>query len=367
MKIECLKDKLKEAVNLAEKVTGKNLTLPILTTVLLEAKNKVLNIKATNLEIGLEIELPAKVEEDGIVAVNAQILANFLNNISNENKVILTAENNNLKISTSSTNTTIKSFPAEDFPIIPRVEDDISFNLKATDFISGLKSVMFAGAISDIKPEISSVYIYSMSNDLIFVATDSFRLAEKKIQIKEKNNEIIPLIIPLKNIIEINRIFENIDGNLQINSNKNQISIFSDSIHLTSRIIDGVYPDYRQIMPSAFKTELVIKKDEIVNVLKLSNIFSDKFNQIDLHLVPAENLLEIKSSNQDVGDNDISLIVKIKGEPLDISFNVKYILDCLAIINKEEVMFNFCDKNKPLLIQKNNDQSFKYIIMPINK
>lgn len=367
MKIECIKDKFKDAIVLAEKATGKNLTLPILNTILLEAKNKTLYIKATNLEIGLEIEIPAKVEEEGSTAINAQIISSFLNNLPKENKIELSLNENNLSLSTETTKTIIKSITPEDFPTIPKVINSKEFNLNSKDFISGLKSVLFASAVSDIKPEIASIYIYNEESFLIFVATDSFRLAEKKIKLKNPLNDFNPIIIPFKNISEIIRVFENNNNEIKINSDEHQLSIYSDSIHLTSRLINGNYPAYQQIMPNEFKTEVVINKDELINTLKLANIFSDKFNQVDFNLLTESNILEINSQNQDIGENKISLIIKIKGEDIKVSFNVKYIIDCFSSINSKNVSLKFTDKNKPLLIQSLDDEFFKYIIMPVNR
>ena len=182
MRIEIKKDLLKQVVGQAERVTSKNLTLPILNSILLETEENRLTIKATNLEIGLEIEIPVKVEKSGQVAVSAQLLGNFLNNISQEEKINLKEDNGNLIIQTQSSETTIKCQSTEDFPIIPRVTDGGVIEIEANDFVSGLKSVLFSASLSDIKPEISSVYLYTDNDKIIFVSTDSFRLAEKKIE-----------------------------------------------------------------------------------------------------------------------------------------------------------------------------------------
>jgi len=365
MIIECVKDKIREAVVLAERATGKNLSLPILSNLLIEAKNKTLIIKSTNLEIGVEIEIPAKIEEEGSFAINATIFNSFLSNLQKENKLRIETKDNNVKISTNLTSTLIKSLPIEDFPIIPRVIDGDSFILPAQDFIEGLRSVVFSASLSDIKPEISSVYIYKEESNLVFVATDSFRLAEKKVFLKEKNKDFSPIIIPIRNIGEIIRIFDHLNSDLQVNVNTNQISFFSESIHLTSRVINGTYPDYKQIMPKTFKTEIIITKEDLINNLKIANIFSDKFNQINLKIKAKENILEITALNQDVGENISTLITKTKGEDLETSFNVKYIIDCLSIINKNELSLCFSSKDRPLLIKGISEESFNYIVMPV--
>ncbi|MFA5736669.1 MAG: DNA polymerase III subunit beta [Candidatus Paceibacterota bacterium] len=365
MIIECLKERIQEGIILAEKASGKNLSLPILNSILLQAKNKSLIIKATNLEIGLEIEIPAKVEEEGEIAVNAIILSTFLSNLQKENKLKITSDKGNIKINTELTSTTIKSLPIDDFPIIPKVIKGDSFEINSSDFINSLRSVVFASAISDIKPEIASVYIYKNSNEIIFVATDSFRLAEKKITLKEKIRDFSPIIIPFRNVNEIIRVFDRLNSVLKITSDGNQISFISDFIHLTSRIINGNYPDYCQIMPQNHKTEVIITHNDLINNLKIANIFSDKYSQIDFIIKSKENIFEVTALNQDIGENISQIITNIKGEDLTISFNVKYIIDCLSIINQKDLSLKFTSKDKPLLIQGVGDESFSYIVMPI--
>lgn len=367
MKLECLKDRLKQAVVQAERVTGKNLTLPVLSSVLLEAKNNKLTIKATNLEVGLEISIPSKIEEEGSVAVNATILSNFLLN-NNEEKLKIELINNNLQVATNSTKTIIKSLSTDDFPIIPIVnkEEGEKTNIKLKNFIFGLKSVVFSAAISDIKPEISSVFVYTQNDNMFFVATDSFRLAEKKINIKS-NNKFSRLIIPLKNVLEIIRVLEVVDDiEIDIFTDKHQLSIITPNIKLTSRVIDGIYPDYQQIMPVEFKTQATIKKDELLNSLKISNIFSDRFNQIELIIKPSNEEIIINSKNQDVGENTIIIKGKIFGDELNLIINAKYLMDCLSIIESNIIELKINEKNRPLMVN-GSDLDFRYIVMPINR
>ncbi|HYC83064.1 MAG TPA: DNA polymerase III subunit beta, partial [Candidatus Paceibacterota bacterium] len=314
MKIECSKERLKEAVFLAERVTGKNLSLPILSSVMLAAERSVLTVRATNLDIGVEIEVPAKIEQEGSVALNATVLSGFLGNLYKEEKVTLDLKEDNIHVSTDRSSTLIKGYPIDDFPLIPHVADGVEFRLEAKRLVEGLKSVSYAAALSDIKPEIASVYVYYDDGYLVFVSTDSFRLAEKRIPVDESAAESVPIIVPHKNVAEIIRIFDSLPGEVRINANKNQVSLYAEGVHFTTRVIDGVYPDYRQIMPKQFLTEVSVNKAELMQVLKLSNVFSDKFNQIDLSVDPAKGELEINARNQDVGENTASAKIQGAGE-----------------------------------------------------
>src|SRR3989344_2653394 len=178
MKLECVKEKLKEVVLLAEKLSGKNNNLPILQSILLIADGKSLKIRATNLDIGAEFEIPAKIEKKGSVSVPGNILSNTLNNLQKDKNITISLINNNLYISTENSSTTIKSFSSDEFPTLPIIKEGVPVVISAQQLTNGLKSVVFSASISDIKPEISSVYIYQDGDYLVFAATDSFRLAD---------------------------------------------------------------------------------------------------------------------------------------------------------------------------------------------
>ncbi len=366
MKIECLREKLISAVSKVEKVTGKNISLPVLACILLEAKNGNLSLRATNLDLGIEISIPAKVEEEGIVAVSGSVLNNFISNLQNEKVVKMATDGGNLKVSSESSRATLKTLPAEDFPTIPQIDEGDSFKIATNEFLRGLRGVSYSAAVSGIKPELSSVYLYSNDKDLVFVATDSFRLAEKKIHLK-KELENISLLIPSKNVSDILRIVEDSKDDLEVNYNKNQISLSFDSIYIVSRVIDGVFPDYRQIIPKEHKTEVVVLKQDLVSFLKISNIFSDSFNQVNIKIQPKESIFELKTKNSNVGENVNSIQASLIGEDIDVNFNYKYIVDCFSSVESDSIVLQFNGMNRPLLISGVSDKSFVYIVMPMNK
>lgn len=365
MKIECGIEEIKNAVIQAERITGKNLTLPVLNTVVLIASGKSLKVKATNLSLGVEIEVPAKITKEGIIAISGSTLAGIFSSINQKENVFLEEEGGNLSIKTKKSKIKIKGQAHDDFPTIPTVSGP-SFNIDSKKIIEGIKSVYYSSSVSDIKPEISSVFIYSNEDNLVFVSTDSFRLAEKKIKAKI-TEEITGILIPFKNINEIIRLFGENKEEIKICFNKNQISFSSRNIYLTSRLIDGIFPDYRQIIPKEAKTEAVVLKQDLINALKLSTIFSDKFNQINLAIKPKEKIFEISSANNDVGENKTTLDAALLGENVELSLNHKYFFDLFQSINTDSILIKLNQTNKPIIVSGVSDNSFIYLIMPMNK
>ena len=366
MKAECLKEKFCLAVSKAEKITGKTMTLPILSCILIEAKGSHLILKATNLDLGIEIKIPAKIIKEGVVAVPGAILNSFLTNLTNDKNLNLEEKDGNLYVLGTNSQTIIKSHQSEDFPSIPKVVDGRIYEMNSIDLVKGLKSVWYSASLSNIKPELSSVYIHTKDEGLVFVATDSFRLAEKTVKFK-RNDDFEQILIPFKNVADLLKIISDEKDNLAINSTKNQISFEYQDIYIVSRVIDGIFPDYQQIIAKDFKTEVIVLKQDFVNVLKLSNVFSDSFNQINIKVSPKDKILQIKYKNSNVGENANRLPATVSGEEIEINFNHKYIIDCFQSIDSDSVSLSFNGLNKPMVIRGVSDKSFTYLVMPMNK
>ena len=367
MKIECIKEKLSIAVSKAEKVSGRNLTLPVLSCLLFETKKNLLYIKATNLDLGIEISIPVKVDEDGSAAIPSQVINNFLLNTSDDKSVVIeTVENNNIKISTPSNNATIKTQSKDDFPTIPLVDGDKTFKINSNDLIKGLKSVNFSSSVSTIKPEFSSVYMYPNEDGVVFVATDSFRLAEKKIKTK-RSLDFNPILIPFKNTTEIMRIFDDVNSEIEVSITKNQVSFVYNNIYVVSRVVDGSFPDYKQIISKEFKTQATVLKQDLVNTLKVSNIFSDNFSQINVKISPKSKSFTIKAKNSNIGENINTVDSALEGDDVEINFNYRYILDCLSFIDSDSITLSFNGLTKPMVIRGAGDKSYTYLVMPMNR
>ncbi len=368
MKIECSQQKLKEIVEQASRISSKHATLPVLSCLLFDASKKnQLIVRATNLDLGIEISTTVKTIEEGVVAIPSSTINSFLiNAVADEKGVVLETTQGNVKIDTTHNSGLIKMMPHEDFPSIPKISSSDVFILNSNDFVKGLRSVWYSSSVSSIKPELSSVYIYCDGDFVVFVATDSFRLAEKKIKIK-KSKEFGQILLPYKNIPDIIKILESINDDVEVCLDKNQISFNYKGIYLISRVIDGTFPDYKQIIPKTSTTDVIVLKQDFVNTLKLSNVFSDKFNQINIKVDPSAKKTQIKTKNNDVGENTTVLDSAITGEAVDINFNYKYISDCFQSIDSDSVSLTFNGLNKPVIISPVSDTTFRYIVMPMNR
>lgn len=364
MHITCEREILQKYISSADRITSKHSSLPILNTVLLTVLNKNLVVRATNLEVGVEFQIRAQISKEGSIAIPGSLMANALATITDEKEVTLTSSGGICTISTKTKTLTIKGFTPDDFPTIPIIESGDGFIMSSYKFIYGVKSVLMSAAISDIKPEISSVYIYQQQDSIVFVATDSFRLAEKKIK---QQGVVIPtgVIIPYKNITEIIRILELEGGDVNFLVTKNQISCATQSIYVTSRVVQGIYPDYEQIIPKSQTTEITLLKDDLVNTLKLSTLFSDKFNKVSIIINPTQKKCTISTKNSDIGETESNLTATLQGDPLEISLNGKHLFDSLSIIDKDSVVIQFNGSDKPAVIRGLGDQSFTYLTMPL--
>ncbi len=363
MKVNCIKKYLQEASSLSEKIPNKNPSLPILNTVLIKTGKNKLHFLSTNLEVGLRVTIPVEIKEEGKIAVPSKVFSNLVSSLQDDN-IKLSTSGENLVVITNSSSTTIKGYPVEDFPILPEIKEKKNFSLSVSDFMSGLRSVYYGVSISEMKPELNSVYLNSSEkNPLTFVATDTFRLAEKIIHYNF--SDFPNLLIPYRSVVEILRIFENKDGDLKIKIDDNNILLESDNIQFITRLVDSKYIDYKQIIPTDFTNIATVSKKELLNVLKSSAMFCGKLNEIRIKIYKGENFLEFLSNNSELGEHINNIKGDIEGDDLTSVFNYRYLVECLSSIGTEKIIFKFSGEGKPLLVTGLGDSSFKYLISPM--
>lgn len=364
MKLECVRLNLKNALAIADRFTGKNLSLNVLRHVLLIAGEKKVLLRATNLDLGIEIEIPARVEKEGVIAVPADTLANFLSNLPNEKNITLEQIGEHLTISGKTHSTLIKGFGYDDFPTLPLVTKGVSIEIEAKILVSAFRATQYAAATSDIKPEFASVYCYTDEQHFVFAATDSSRLAEKRIPLKKKPEEI-HMLIPGKNVAEIVRALEGVDEVVKICTTKNQVSFHTEYMHITSRLVDGTFPDYQQIIPKKFTSEATILRQDLIDRLKLTTVFSGKLQQVRIKKYPQENLFEIESRSDDIGETTHQIDAALSGEDVEFLLNQRFLVDVLSYLPADSITLFSSGSGRPLVIKGVGDQTFTYLVMPM--
>ena len=364
MKIICLQENLKQNLNLAQNIVGRNLTLPILNNLLLQTEGGRLKISATNLEIGINIWTPGKIEKEGALTVPAKILAGFVNNLPSGKKVEIETKSNNLLIKCENYRATIKGLPADDFPIIPKIKDEIISEFDSQTLKTGLEKVAAMAAVSELRPEITGILFKFEKENLRLAATDSFRLAEYILTgLNKKTKKDESFIIPQRTIQELVRVLAEKQGPLKLVLGGNQILLAGDDFELISRIIEGQYPDYQQIIPKNYTLQATVDRTELINTLRLAGIFSSKINDVSFSF--HDSKLEIVSQDSDLGENKAVLAIDAKGKDLNVSFNYRYFLDGLQNIEDKKVFIGLAGESAPAVLRGGGGENYLYVIMPI--
>jgi DNA polymerase-3 subunit beta len=373
MKLLILQEKLKEGLGVIERISTKSLTLPILNNVLISTEKNFLNLASTDLEIGINWWVLAKTEKEGRVAIPSRLFSTLVNLLPNK-KINIEAKNNSLFIECENYKTQIKGFSADEFPIIPKITEGESISVGSASFCQSLNQVVDIAALSTTKPEISGVYFLFQKDLITITATDSFRLGEKKIYLKNlsKLQKDYSLIIPQKAAREIINIFGEKEGELKIYFSSNQVMFelpMAETQHpqtqLISRLVEGDYPNYKEIIPKKYTTQLQLQKSEFLNQIKSASLFSGKINEVKIKADSKKNKIEIFSQNPEIGEYQSSISGKTKGESIEISFNHRFLLDGLANIKSSEVVFELNGNSGPGVLRPVGDQSYLYVVMPI--
>lgn len=373
MNITCLKENLKENLDNALRIVKHNSTLPILNNFLITTDKGRLKISSTDLEIGFISWVPSKISKEGSITVPAQLLSQFVNNLPNKN-INLEVKDKKLYLSCDNIKAFINGLSAEDFPIIPKIKSTFSLNINSKILKEAFGNVVNSAALSDARPEISSIYLVIEPDQIKFVSTDSFRLAHKtlflkseelkdKIKIDYANSQNI--IIPLRTANEILRILGDKNIDVSIDIDQNQILFNLTDTHLISRLIEGHYPDYEAIIPKSFETTCRVSRNDLEEAVKLAGCFSSKLNEIMLKTNNAESRLEVFSNNNEVGNHEAKINSEIKGKNVNITFNWRYFLDGLKNIKSDDLILEFNGDQKPAVIRPVENDDFFYILMPI--
>lgn len=372
MKLSILKENFLAGLNAVNRATSRSITLPILNNILLSAEKNFLKLSATDLELGIKYWALSKVEKEGAITIPAKFLISLIGFIPDK-KINLEVKNDVLFLEGKNYKNQIKGLKAEEFPIVPEVESDKVLEMNAQVLSEGLSQIIDTASPSQTRPEISGVY-FSLTEGLMeMAATDSFRLAEKKVFLtKSSFTQNISLIVLQKTIREVINVFGESSGKLKIYFSPNQIMFESKmtetphpQIQIVSRLIEGEYPNYKEIVPKGFKTQLILQKQDFLSQIKAASLFSGKINEIKLKIDPSQEVLEIFAQNPDLGQSKSRIEGKMKGDKIETSFNYRFLIGGLLNIKSKEVSFELNGEEGPGVLKPTGDESFIYVVMPI--
>lgn len=364
------KEKLNKALKFIERICKKNLNLPILENVLIEADDSNLILSGTNLENALVWKFLAKNEKKGKTCVPVKIFSDIISKVP-EGQITLQTKDNFLYLNFAKSEIKIKTFNADDYPVIPLYKKETPLIFNSEILLSALSKTVNIPSQSISTPEFTGVLMSFKENNIYFVATDRFRLVEKKVNYHKVFDKKVNLILPQPAVREMINIFSS-DGEIEMYFNPNQIWIRKEDkrnfeeIIFTSRLISGEFPEYGEILPKEedYKTIAYLNKDEFVSFLKLGSSFYGKLNQVNLKFLPKENEIEISAQDPDVGEYQGKVKANISGEEIEIFLNYKFLLEGINLIEGEEMKIYLIDDEKPVLI-KGQDENLIYIVMPI--
>ncbi|HRY37064.1 MAG TPA: DNA polymerase III subunit beta [Candidatus Magasanikbacteria bacterium] len=376
MKFSCTKDNLAQALSLVAGLATKNVNLPILSNVLLRAEAQKVEISSTNLELAIVANVRAIVDEPGIFTVPGRTLLDFVN-LMTEEKIDFELKENELSVVCGRSATRIKGSPADEFPVIPSMNEGKGFALSARDFKKGLSEVASSAAKSDIRPELAGVFFgFNVNGDkiLTLAATDSYRLAEKKLSLEQSIEEPLKIIVPGRAANEIMHILSAGTGEISEEKNArlligdNQIALHYGSVQLVSRLVDGQYPDYPQIIPKDFKTTAEFEVNKFIKEIKAASLFTTAgVNAISVEMNPEKGLINISSTSTQTGEYKSEVESQITGEKNNILLNHRYLLEGLSNMEGQSGEIKMINADSPCLLTSKEDSNYLYIVMPIRQ
>ncbi|MBI3627396.1 MAG: DNA polymerase III subunit beta [Candidatus Sungbacteria bacterium] len=360
MVVTVLRTTLRDALLVAERFLGKQLSLPIIGNILIKTDSQKLKIQATNLEMGVEVQIPAKIAREGSIAIPPRVLSSLLQTLPDE-KITLEEKEGVITLETDSSQSEIRGIISKDFPIMPQIKGKTKVTIKNSILIPQLLRILPSISASDFKPGISGLFFRAGKKQLTLTGTDTFRLAEAKISefaATEETSAIIPLR-PLQEFVKI----ADPDQETTFLFHEGQVAIESENVKIVTRLIQDRYPDYENLIPKDFSTSLFIPRDEMLSSVKLSSVFSSKLNDVVLSYRPNHLMLEIL--NPDVGKHTKEINAKVSGKSGRIGFNYRYLSDALEGLRSSEISVSLIDETRPALIRDDQDPQFFTILMPI--
>lgn len=364
MKIICTQENLRTGLQQVSRIVSTSSTLPILNNVLLQTENGQLKISATNLEMGMNTLVRCKIEQEGAVCLSAKVLLDLVNNLPNEN-INIEVGDTEVAVSTERYQTKIKHLPIEDFPLIPAIEDGQVVVVGSKDLKSALDSVSFASSTSETQPEISGVLFNFDGGILTVTATDRYRLAEMGLPLQTQTTAT-SVIVPHRSVAELSRLLGSVDAPIDLHLSATQIAISLNDTYLVTRLIDGKYPEYAQIIPTQQGTVVTLEHTELLSALKTTGIFSRGAGSVSIAIDAEKQVIQVLSSTQGIGESVVEIPCTVSGPSDPVILNYRYVLDLLTNNEPVTLDIHIIDNTNPVVFRPHGKPTYLYLIMPIN-
>ena len=374
MKFTCTRENLSHALDGVSGVANRQSHLPILSNIFIEATASRVALIATDLEIAIHMTVRAKIEQEGSFTVPAKTITDFVRLLLEE-QVVLELRDNELHLTCGNSSTKIKGTSAEEFPVIPHIEEGTEYQINASLYRDALAKTIVAVAKNEIRPELSGICFrfFSPSYDgFLLAATDSYRLAEKRAVVSQGTNAV-NCIVPAKTASEMIRLLlvlkeDGGEQDIHLFVSANQIALRFEQCEMVSRLIDGAYPDYEQIIPASFKTTATFPADVFIKRIKAASLFTTTgVNAVAFDLNVEEKTVGISSTSTQTGEHTSEIDADVRGEENSILLNHKYVIDGVQHMGDGDVEFCVNSAESPCLFRPKSSHDYVYIVMPIRQ
>lgn len=362
MKVFTTQEQLSKALNAVSRFVNPRGTLSVLANVLLETKEGRLRVSATNLELGIDYFIGAKIETEGSLTVPARLLNDYVNNLSEE-KIELSSDGATLSIKSTGASSTINGIPANEFPLIPEVVKGKTVTVSSSGIKDVISKVSFAASTDETRPILSGVLFHFKDPQLKLAATDSYRLAELTMRFEKSAPEELKVVVPAKALIELGRAVESEEVTLR--TAENQVQFETENVRLVSRLLEGEFPNYRQIIPEKLETKAVLPRADIISKVRIASLFSQDAGSSVRLSFSAPGKVEVMAEAAQVGDSRSSLSAKVTGPENTVAFNGRYLLDSLGALTDDEVTLETSGKLSPCVIRGTQTKDYLCVIMPL--
>jgi len=369
MKVSCLQENLAKGLATVGRAVATRSTLPVLSNVMLATDQGRLKLSATDLEIGINCWIGAQVEEEGAITVPARLLTDLVNSLPAERiDMQLNVRTQELYLQCARYESNIKGIDAQEFPLIPTADEgDYQLTLEPGLLRQMIAQVAFAAATDESRPILTGVLVKFDESQLTMAAADGFRLAVRRAQLETAVSEPINVVIPARALAELGRISsdQELPISLSITTSRSQALFRLSDTDLISQLIEGRFPDYNQIIPKRYDTQTTVNTEAFLKACRTANIFARNEANI-VRLNASQDRVEITARSAEMGDNISEIDAQIAGEPIEIAFNVRFLIDVLSVVDSAQVLLETTNSSSPGVIKLIDSEDFAHVVMPMH-